>query len=78
MIVKEDHRLYLTNQEKNILGMTKNEDITVLTGINICPSYQPIQNLLCGPQFMDQWTKHNVKRYHKSLRYAHMKMETRM
>ncbi|KAG5614783.1 hypothetical protein H5410_014607 [Solanum commersonii] len=60
----------------DILGTPQDTDPLVLTGLNIRPPYQAIRHMLCGPQSMAQWTKHNGKRYHKSLPYAHILRET--
>uniref|UniRef100_M1DFU7 Putative plant transposon protein domain-containing protein n=1 Tax=Solanum tuberosum TaxID=4113 RepID=M1DFU7_SOLTU len=60
----------------DILGTPEDTDPLVLIGLNICPPYQAIRHILCGPQSIAQWTKHSVKRYHQSLPYAHMLWET--
>ncbi|KAH0753487.1 hypothetical protein KY285_006635 [Solanum tuberosum] len=62
----------------DIVGTSQDTDPLVLIGLNIRPPYSAIQHTLCGPQFMVQWTKHNGKRYHQSLPYAHMLRKARV
>ncbi|KAH0669439.1 hypothetical protein KY285_025463 [Solanum tuberosum] len=62
----------------DILCTPQDTDPLVLTGLIIRPPYQAIRHILCGPQSMAQWTKHNGKKYHQSLPYAHIFRETRV
>ncbi|KAH0722863.1 hypothetical protein KY290_005520 [Solanum tuberosum] len=62
----------------DIVGTSQDTDPLVLIGLNIPPPYSTIQHTLCGPQSMVQWTKHNGKRYHQSLPYAHMLRKARV
>ncbi|KAG5610976.1 hypothetical protein H5410_022257 [Solanum commersonii] len=62
----------------DIVGMSQGTNPLVLTRLNICQSYRAIRHTLCGPHSMVKWTKHNGKRYHQSLPYAHMHKEVRV
>jgi len=61
----------------DILGMDDTNPM-VLTGLNIHPPYQAIRHTLCGPLSMVRWTKYSLKRFHKSLPYAHMVREAQV
>ncbi|KAG5591112.1 hypothetical protein H5410_041626 [Solanum commersonii] len=48
----------------DIAGTATDTNLSVLTELNIHPSYQAIRHTLYGPRSMVRWTKHNSKRLH--------------